>query len=318
MWRSPAMSPRRAAAALRVGSRAHQALDAVQAAYLERAAAVGLNYDAEVAQDIKRLKLGRTRGSTNPKVAERRRRPYCSAQYAAACLVDEEFPDLRLPEVALAGRSNSGKSSLLNALCGIQPRMGPASVSSVEGWTRGLQFFEVQEFEEDEPLMTLVDFPGYGPATASKAVRTSWAAGVRRYLRDRAQLKCVFVLVDCTRGVTADDTAFMERLDRAEKPFHVIVTKADLLAPETLAQSYELIRADIEPRHPSYAGGDMPMTSAHNHAGMNELLARLHAAVLTTYGRAADVADVNDEADDDDEDADEDEDDAADRARDAG
>ena len=231
------MSPRRAAAALRVGSRAHQALDAVQAAYLERAAAVGLNYDAEVAQDIKRLKLGRTRGSTNPKVAEMRRRPYCSAQYAAACLVDEEFPDLRLPEVALAGRSNSGKSSLLNALCGIQPRMGPASVSSVEGWTRGLQFFEVQEFEEDEPLMTLVDFPGYGPATASKAVRTSWAAGVRRYLRDRAQLKCVFVLVDCTRGVTADDTAFMERLDRAEKPFHVIVTKADLLAPETLAQS---------------------------------------------------------------------------------
>ena len=53
-----------------------------------------------------------------------------------ACLVDEEFPDLRLPEVALAKRSNSGKSSLLNALCGIQPRMGPASVSSVEGWTR--------------------------------------------------------------------------------------------------------------------------------------------------------------------------------------
>ena len=124
------------------------------------------------------------------------------------------------------------------------------------------------------------------------------------------------MLVDCTRGVTADDTAFMERLDRAEKPFHVIVTKADLLAPETLAQSYELIRADIEPRHPSYAGGDMPMTSAHNHAGMNELLARLHAAVLTTYGRGADAADAD--AEDDDADEDDDEDDAADRARDAG
>ena len=152
------MSPRRAAAALR--RRLARAPGARRRGRprIERAAAVGLNYDAEVAQDIKRL-APKHAWLTNPKVAERRGRPYCSA--VVACLVDEEFPDLQPEVVEASARTAASRACERVALRHPEPRIQPASVSSVVQAGRSRSTFEVQESEEDEPLMTLVDESGY-------------------------------------------------------------------------------------------------------------------------------------------------------------
>ena len=131
--------------------------------------------------------------------------------------------------------------------------------------------------------MTLVDLPGYGPAATKASVRTKWARATRRYLRERTQLACAFVVVDATLGITADDERFLDILDDAGVEYHGVLTKADLLTPRELAQSYELIRRRVATRT-GYAGGDMPMCSSRNAAGVAALWHRMRLGILQVKG----------------------------------
>ena len=127
-----------------------------------------------------------------------------------------------LPEVAFAGRSNVGKSSLLNALLG---RQGLARTSNTPGRTRELNYFLLGD------RMHVVDMPGYGYAKASKTLVRDWNQLVRDYLRGRTQLKRVFLLIDSRHGVKENDRATMELMDKSAVSYQLVLTKIDKLKP---------------------------------------------------------------------------------------
>lgn len=265
--------------------------EALRVAYVESLEdAVGDAVDPDVVEDIAELRLGRQRGAHTARASNARRSHACTATLVGAVLAADDamptLPDPELPEVALVGRSNAGKSSLFNALTGDKSRRGAAAVSHTPGWTTSLQFYELREpgGSAEAPLMTLVDLPGYGPAATKAAVRTRWARATKRYLREREQLACAFVVLDATLGVTADDESFLDGLDRAGVSYHGVLTKADLLTPHQLAQSYERIRRCVDSR-PGYAGGDLPVCSARNAAGIASLWHRMRLGVLHRKGQ---------------------------------
>ncbi len=141
----------------------------------------------------------------------------------------------RLPEVAFAGLTNSGKSSLLNALAGIAPKRGPAGVCDRAGWTDCVNFYRVGR---KPPVMIFVDLPGYGhAAAATKALKRSWYHMIWSYLSgERKELFRCCVLVDCTRGLTDLDWNILNRLNRNGIEHQVVLTKGDLLDPDTLTR----------------------------------------------------------------------------------
>ena len=257
--------------------------EATREAYRTALAEVGDDIDPDVVDDIKAEGLGRRRGALTAKAALHNRSHACHAQLIGTVLgAHDPLParPAKLPEVALVGRSNSGKSSLLNALCGTRRADGAASVSATPGWTTSIQFFELREAPPPEPaLMTLVDLPGYGPAAVGTKVRQRWARAAKQYLSSSDQLACAFLLIDAALGVTADDEGFLDVLERAQAPFHGVLTKADLLSPLELAQSYELVRRRVATRA-GYAGGDLPIVSSRNAAGVASLWERMRLGAL--------------------------------------
>jgi GTP-binding protein len=130
------------------------------------------------------------------------------------------LPDAAMPEVAFAGRSNVGKSSLLNALLG---RQGLARTSNTPGRTRELNYFLLGEH------LHIVDMPGYGYARASKTLVRDWNQLVRDYLRGRTQLRRVFLLIDSRHGVKENDKATMELMDKSAVSYQLVLTKIDKL-----------------------------------------------------------------------------------------
>ena len=142
------------------------------------------------------------------------------------------------PEVAFAGRSNVGKSSLINALT---RNSGLARTSNTPGRTQALIFFVPDSAEARAralPPVALVDMPGYGYAKApKKAVANPWNALIHAYLRGRASLKRVFILVDARHGIKPTDETVMNELDRAAVSYQVVLTKADKVKPHELAAS---------------------------------------------------------------------------------
>ena len=182
----------------------------------------------------------------------------------------EHIPESRLPEIAFAGRSNVGKSSLVNALTG---RKTLARVSNTPGRTREINFFRL-----DNTLM-LTDLPGYGFARASKAQSEQWAGLIFEYLRGRPTLRRVILLIDARRGLLKNDVEVMTLLDRAAVSYQLVLTKTDKLKPNELAAI--TARVETESRTHGAAHPDLIATSALSGEGIPKLRAELAALADT-------------------------------------
>jgi len=179
---------------------------------------------------------------------------------------ENDLPPLGAPEVAFAGRSNVGKSSLLNKLTG---RKGLARTSNTPGRTRLLNFFGLGR------QLILVDLPGYGYARASKTDIARWNKLTEGYLKGRSQLRRICLLVDARHGLKSNDEQVMEELDGAAVSYQIVLTKADKVKPGPLRRLVEEVQATVA-RHPA-AHPVCLTTSSETGAGMPELRAALAA-----------------------------------------
>jgi GTP-binding protein len=186
----------------------------------------------------------------------------CDFFFAAA--KSDGLPPIAAPEIAFAGRSNVGKSSLINALTG---RSALARTSHTPGRTQELIFFDLGG------RLTLVDMPGYGYAAVGKAKSASWGALARDYLRGRPSLMRAFVLVDGRHGLKDSDEATMKTLDTAAVSYAVVLTKRDEVKdtdqPARVEATLEALR-----KHPA-AYPEAFFTSSRSGAGIAELRAHI-------------------------------------------
>jgi GTP-binding protein len=177
------------------------------------------------------------------------------------------LPPETLTEVAFVGRSNAGKSSLVNALTG---RKSLARVSQTPGATRQINFFNLSG------RLMLVDLPGYGFAKRSKTESEAWQEMIFSYLRHRARLRRVALLIDSRRGVMDSDVAVMDLLDRAAVSYGLVLTKGDELKPA--ARPKALAAAGAAAVKHTAALAEVQLTSALSGEGIPAL--RTHLAAL--------------------------------------
>jgi GTP-binding protein len=180
------------------------------------------------------------------------------------------LPDPVVEEVAFAGRSNVGKSSLLNALTN---RNGLARTSNTPGRTQELNFFDVG----DPLVFRLVDMPGYGYARAPKDMVRQWRFLVNDYLRGRAVLKRALLLIDSRHGVKDVDREVMEMLDAAAVSYRLVLTKADKVKASELAEVIASTAAEARKRPAAHP--EIIATSAEKGMGLPELRAAVLEAV---------------------------------------
>ena len=176
----------------------------------------------------------------------------------------EALPDDGRPEIAFAGRSNVGKSSLLNALTG---RKTLARVSVTPGRTRELNFFRLGPQGE----FYLVDMPGYGYAKAPKTAVRGWTRLIGDYLKGRRELKRVFVLIDARHGIKANDRETMKLLDESAVSYQAVLTKADKPKAGELEAVIATVEAELAKRPAAYP--QVLVTSARAGMGIPELRA---------------------------------------------
>lgn len=180
------------------------------------------------------------------------------------------LPEPVVKEVAVAGRSNVGKSSLLNALTN---RNGLARASNTPGRTQELNFFDV-----GEPLrFRLVDMPGYGYAEAPKDIVKKWRFLINDYLRGRQVLKRALVLIDSRHGIKEVDRDVMDMLDAAAVSYRIILTKADKIKASALADVTACTEEEVRKRPAAHP--DIIPTSAEKGMGLPELRAAVVEAI---------------------------------------
>src|SRR5512134_14791 len=178
------------------------------------------------------------------------------------------LPNDGKPEIAFAGRSNVGKSSLINALTG---RTSLARVSVTPGRTRELNFFTLGK----DAALYLVDMPGYGYARAAKSQVKGWTRLIGDYLKGRRELKRVYLLIDARHGIKPNDTETMKLLDEAAVSYQVVLTKADKPKASELAAVKAKVASDLA-KHPA-AYPQIITTSARMGSGIPELRAAIAA-----------------------------------------
>jgi GTP-binding protein len=176
----------------------------------------------------------------------------------------EQLPPMKGVEIAVAGRSNVGKSSLINALTGVK---GLARASNTPGRTRELNFFDIAG------RMMLVDMPGYGYAKAPKTEVKQWQEVLRGYLRGRPGLTRVFVLIDSRHGIKNEDTEMFGMLDETAVAYQLVLTKTDKIKPAELDAVFAETTKTIAKR--AAAIPQVHATSSDKDWGMAELRAEI-------------------------------------------
>ncbi|MCL6730670.1 ribosome biogenesis GTP-binding protein YihA/YsxC [Sphingomonas hankyongi] len=202
-------------------------------------------------------------GEVDEELAERARKLFAGPiEFLKSAPGLQFLPDPTAPEIAFAGRSNVGKSSLLNALTN---RKTLARTSNTPGRTQELNFFDV-----GTPLQfRLVDMPGYGFAEAPKDMVKRWRFLVNDYLRGRAVLKRALVLIDSRHGLKDVDRDIMKMLDDAAVSYHLVLTKGDKVKPTELTRTLDALSAEAA-RHPA-AHPLIFTTSSETGSGIAEL-----------------------------------------------
>lgn len=186
------------------------------------------------------------------------------AEFLKGVVAMDGLPPADRPEVCFAGRSNVGKSTLINALTG---RKALARASNTPGRTQEINFFTLGESHY------LVDLPGYGYAEAPVAVVKQWQALLKAYLSGRATLRRAFVLIDARHGAKAVDAEIMTLLDKAAVPFQAVLTKADKVRASDLDAALERTRAVLA-KHPA-AYPELILTSSDKGDGIATLRATI-------------------------------------------
>jgi GTP-binding protein len=199
---------------------------------------------------------------THAEMAAGRRLFACEWRFAGAAASMGSLPPMHGIEVAFAGRSNVGKSSLINALTG---RHALARISHTPGRTQELIFFSGPSH------LTMVDMPGYGYAAAAKAKVKAWTALIHAFLKGRANLARVYLLIDARHGLKATDEPVLELLDQTGVNYQVVLTKGDDVKDP--APCLAAMRAAIG-QHPA-AHPELMLTSARTGAGLPELRAAI-------------------------------------------
>ena len=208
-------------------------------------------YPAEAAADAEAVEQGRLLFAA-------------PCQFVAGATEDSALPPDTLPEIAFVGRSNVGKSSLVNALTG---QSALARVSRTPGRTRQVNFFALGE------RLMLVDLPGYGYAEAPKREIARWTGLIARYIKGRASLRRVLLLLDARFGLKETDTPLLKQLNEAAVSFQAVLTKGDLVEESELHKRVTRLAASLA-KHGA-AHPVIHLTSAHDGAGIAELRASL-------------------------------------------
>lgn len=189
-------------------------------------------------------------------------------KFVTSAFAPEQFPIPSVPEIAFLGRSNVGKSSLINALLGSKQ----AKVSATPGRTRSINFFSLTETaERQQPQFLFADLPGYGYAKISKSISAEWPKFINPYLADREPLALCICLVDSNIPMQRSDQQLIDYLRSVQRPFLVVGTKADRLSGNARVKAHQSLKRDLKV-------DQVLLCSAETGLGLNDLWSSIRTA----------------------------------------